>query len=150
MTNLSLWSWCCVVMSAAEAPSQPHQRVGSCWHCDLRHRGCHNGVATAWKMRVRKTVFKEWGYSGYPRGTVFICWVHVMHVSSHSATYSLLGKRTVLPHPALHAHSGIFYRVLAHWLISPLLGYLGCGFGVCLFFFLKSYQKENLSLWPWR
>lgn len=37
----SLWSWCDVVMSAAEAPSQPHQRVGSCWRYVLRHGGVH-------------------------------------------------------------------------------------------------------------
>lgn len=50
--QISLWSWCYVVMSAAEALSQPHQRVGSCECCILGQRGC-NGVATAWKMKFK-------------------------------------------------------------------------------------------------
>lgn len=67
----SLWSWCCVVTSAAGAPSQPHQRVGSCWHYVLRHRGvqwcCHSVKNESkrsehFKNRVILAVYEVWGF----------------------------------------------------------------------------------------
>lgn len=75
----SLWSWCYVVMSAAEEPSQPHQRVHSCWRCFKAWRGGAMELPQHEKWKFKKWILKERDYSGYPWSVVFFCWVHVAH-----------------------------------------------------------------------
>lgn len=109
----SLWSWCYVVMSAAEAPSQPHQRVGSCEGDVLRQRGC-NGVATAWKIKFKiVNIYRAELFRLPVRCDLFL--LSTCSASSHFVLPPVsLGKRSVLWHWALHMDSTVFSTDLSH------------------------------------